>query len=848
MGPYVVDLREVDASQGALVGGKAANLGELCHVEGIQVPEGFCVLTPAFGRMLEETPAVRAALERLEQALGEGQQRIAEWSAALRRAIEEAPVPGEVAEEIERWIERLGPQEAYAVRSSATAEDLAAASFAGQYDSYLNVRGPAAILQQVRRCWASLYTERAAAYRAAGDSGSGGAGPRQARLAVIVQKMVPAQAAGVMFTADPLTGNRKVVSIDAGPGLGETLVGGLVNADTYKVRDGQVAKRKVAAGPDLQIEQVLADAQIVELAALGRRIEAHFGRPQDIEWCLAGGTFWFVQSRPITTLYPVPQASNAENHVYVSVGHQQMMTDAMKPLGISFFQLTAGRPMYAAGGRLFVDVTRELSSPLLRDPVVNGLGRSDPLLKDALLQVLERDGFLPLRAEEVKPPPGVRPEASVDPAVAAELVATSEAAVARIRELLHDKGGSALVEAIGEDIQRLKQEIMDPRSMAVIVAGMNAASWLNEKLAEWLGEKNVADTLAQSLPDNVTAQMGLELLDVADVLRPYPQVVDYLRLLPEDGSLDGLAAREGGPESRAAIGAWLDKYGMRCPGEIDITRPRWSEQPAALVPAILGNIKNFAPGEGRRRFAQGLQEAWQKEQEVLERLALLPEGEEKAAGAKRMIDQLRSCSGYREYPKYGIVSRYFVYKQALLREARRLVAAGVLAEAEDIYYLSFEELAAAAASGQVAAALIRGRKEEYQWYRRLAPPRVLTSEGEMLAGAYRRGDLPADALPGLPVSAGTVEGRARVLLRMEEAELEAGDILVTPFTDPSWTPLFVAIGGLVTEVGGLMTHGAVIAREYGIPAVVGVQEATRRIRDGQRIRVHGTEGYVEILA
>jgi pyruvate,water dikinase len=337
--------------------------------------------------------------------------------------------------------------------------------------------------------------------------------------------------------------------------------------------------------------------------------------------------------------------------------------------------------------------------------------------------------------------------------------------------------------------------------------------------------------------------MGLALLDVADVIRPHREVVAHLRHAEDDDFLDELAELPGGPEARGAIEAWLDRYGMRCVGEIDITRPRWSERPATLLPVILGNVRNFGPGAGARRFEQGRREALAKEQDVLERLRALPDGERKAGETKDMIDRVRTFIGYREYPKYGMVSRYFVYKQALLKEAERLARAGALREKEDIFYLRFEELHDVARTDHV----IQRRKEEFRSYQALVSPRVLTSDGEVLTGAYRRDDVPSGALAGLPVSAGVIEGRARVVLDMARADLEAGDILVTTYTDPSWTPLFVAIAGLVTEVGGLMTHGAVIAREYGLPAVVGVVDATRVIRDGQRIRVHGTDGYVTIL-
>jgi pyruvate,water dikinase len=341
--------------------------------------------------------------------------------------------------------------------------------------------------------------------------------------------------------------------------------------------------------------------------------------------------------------------------------------------------------------------------------------------------------------------------------------------------------------------------------------------------------------------------MGLALLEVADVIRPHSDMVAFLQHVEDESFLDELPTLEGGLEARDAILAYLDEYGMRCVGEIDITRPRWSERPTTLVPMILGNIKNFEPGAGERRFEHGRQEAWAKEQELLERLRALPDGEQKAEEAKRMIDRVRTFIGYREYPKYGMVSRYFAYKQALLEEAGRLVQAHVLREKDDIFYLTFQELHDVVRTNHVDEQFISQRKDAFRSYQVLTPPRVFTSDGEVIVGVYRRDDVPTGALVGLPVSAGTIEGRARIILDMAEADLEPGDILVTAYTDPSCTPVFLLIAGLVTEVGGLMTHGAVIAREYGLPAVVGVEQATRLIRDGQQIRVHGTEGYIEIL-
>ena len=654
------------------------------------------------------------------------------------------------------------------------------------------------------------------------------------------------------------------------------MVSGLVNADSYKVRNGKIIEKKISTKklamyalkdggtkeqeiePERQNRQALTDEQILQLERIGRKIEAHFGCPQDIEWCLVDDTFYIVQSRPITTLFPIPEANDQENHVYVSVGHQQMMTDAMKPLGFSFWQLTAARPMYTAGGRLFVDVTADLASPSKRDILVNVLGKSDPLIKDALMTILERGDFIKSlpndkqeqsagKSNQGRPPAGYQTLNDYDPAIVSDLMERSQASIEELQQSIQTKSGSDLIDFILEDIQQLKKSLSDPQGFGVIMTAMNASSWINENMKEWLGEKNVADTLSQSVPNNITSEMGLELLDVADVIRPYPEVINYLQHVKDDSFLDELVQFDGGQESRDALSAYLNKYGMRCAGEIDITRPRWSEKPTTLVPLILSNIKNFEPGESKRRFEQGRQEALKKEQELLDRLKQLPDGEQKAKETKRMISLIRNFIGYREYPKYGMVHRYFVYKQALLKEAEQLVQANVIHEKEDIYYLTFEELREVVRTHKLDYQIISKRKDEYTFYEKLTPPRVLTSDGEIIAGEYKRENLPAEAIVGLPVSSGVIEGRARVILHMEDADLEDGDILVTSFTDPSWTPLFVSIKGLVTEVGGLMTHGAVIAREYGLPAVVNVENATRLINDGQKIRVNGTEGYVEIL-
>jgi len=815
MSKYVVSLSDVDRSSHDLVGGKGANLGELLKIDGINVPNGFCVTTDAFRSIFQNNETLQELIRRSDFA-------------KVRAFIESTPIPANLRAEIAGKLKDVP----YAVRSSATAEDLPTASFAGQQDTYLNITGSESVLGHISKCWASLFTDRAVAYR-----NQNGFDHQKVYLAVVVQEMVSPKVSGILFTADPITSNRKVTLIDAGFGLGEHLVSGKVNSDVYKVRNGKInierKQQEVAA---------LATEQILQLEKIGRKIEAHFDYPQDIEWCFVDDTFYIVQSRPITTLFPVPEANDNENRVYVSVGHQQMMTDAMKPLGISFYLLRTFAPMHPAGGRLFVDVTSSL------DKVVNTLGHSDPLTKDALLTIIDRKFVkIPTREDKQAIAPANTKIPDYNPSLASELIKQSEEDLVSLKKSIEGRSGTELLDFIAEDNEKLRRSLSDHRNLGLIMATMSAAWWLNEKMNDWLGEKNAADTLSQSVPNNITSEMGLALLDVADVIRPYQDVINYLEHTKDNGFINELSKFEGGKEAESAIRSFLDKYGMRCAGEIDITRPAWSEKPTTLIPMMLNNIRTQEAGAGKRKFNEGLQQALNKERELLARLQNLPDGDQKVKETRRMIDMVRNFSGYREYPKYAIIARSFVYKKALLREAEQLRRENVIHNKEDIFYLTFEELREVVRTRQIDYNLIDKRKDEHKIFEKLSPPRVITSEGEIITGKYKRGDLPANSIAGLAVSSGIVEGRARVILDIENASLEDGDILITSFTDPGWTPLFVSIKGLVTEVGGLMTHGAVIAREYGLPAVVGVENATKLIKDGQRIRVNGSDGYIEFL-
>lgn len=870
---YVLSFEEVNSTNLPDVGGKGANLGDLARIEGIQVPNGICITTEAYKKILDHNKVLSTLLDELAVLKVKDRDEIGKISKKIRKIIEESEMTKDIEGEIIAYISELGEKHAYAVRSSATAEDLPLASFAGQQDTYLNIIGIQSILNHIRKCWASLFTDRAVTYRI-----QNGFDHRKVYLSVVVQRMIFPQASGIMFTADPITSNRKVLSIDASFGLGEALVSGLVNADNYRVRDNRIIDKKIptkkiaiyglrkGGTEEREIEehkqslQTLTDEQILHLADIGKRIESYFNSPQDIEWCLFKDKFYIVQSRPITTLYPIPEG-DGKNRVYASLGHLQMMTEDIKPLGMSFCQMLSfwfGQNLKPAGGRLFIDGTYDLSSPIGRKILLASTGKADILMKNALMNLMERKDFvkdLPKGKGSITASSGAL--SWIVPAIKVyrennieaieSLIAYNERLIGDMEEKIKKLSGDELFEFISRDTKELKAVLTGPENMSMMVVGGYVSNWINRKMEKWLGEKSAVDTLSKSVVNNVTTEMGLALLDVADVVRQYPAVIEYFNHATDETFFKDLSKLEGGDVVGASIQSYLGKYGMRCPGEIDITKPRWSEKPTALIPMILSNIKSSQPNSGITKFEQGKIEALEKEQELLRRLEELPGGKSKSKKTKKMISLLRNVIGFREYPKYSFIKRFQIYKDALMKEADILLKRGIIEEREDVYYLSFGEFRDAVRTKSLDYSIIIKRKDEYEIYEKLTPPRVMTSEGEIISGEYNTGNIPKGALAGVAVSSGVIEGRARVVLKLEDAELEDGDILVTAFTDPSWTPLFVSVKGLVTEVGGLMTHGAVVTREYGIPGVVGVENATKLIKDGQQIRVNGTEGYIELL-
>jgi rifampicin phosphotransferase len=871
---------QIDHSSLPYVGGKGANLGELSKA-GFLVPIGFCVTTFAYQTFVKTSTEMEGLLEKCNQIDPSNLEQLRKIGERIRTHLEQLEMPELLQEEITQAWQRVGTEYAYAVRSSATAEDLPTASFAGQQDTYLNIRGREELLHHIRKCWASLFTDRAIAYRA-----NNGFDHQQVYLSVVVQRMVSPEVSGILFTADPVTGNRTITSIDASFGLGEAIVSGLVSADLYKVKADQIISKKISEkilaivpipeggtktielSKEQQSRQVLSDEQILQLAQLGNEVERHFGSPQDIEFCVEKGEVYVVQSRPITSLYPLPDVVREPLRVLISLGHIQMMTEPMKPLGVSVFRTifpfgkqegaTESSVVLPAGGRLYVDPTDLLRFKLARKIIPKVLSNMDEGISGALQEVIHRPEFL-----------AVTPKSGLAKAVRQQILPIGKEvfknvfrrdpklARAKVEAYMteqHDLIRSSLAGLKGVERLEKMQKYLTTSLLNIfrnlfpyVIPFILSAGQLKKLLTRWLGDDLDLQKLSQSFPGNITSEMGLDIGDLADLIRELPEVEAYLKTAKDDYFFDGLSIVNGGERFQQAFSLFLDKYGRRCSGEIDITKPRWREAPTQLIPAILGHIRSVNLGEHRQKFLCGEQGAKVAEERILQRLKGNPV---KLRVIKRLINLYRYFGALREHHKYLLVTILDECKKAIMLEATELVKQGILPRKEDAFYLSLSELIQLS-RGELpddVAKLVVERKETYQFQLKLKPPRVMTSEGEIVTAVSRKGDFPLGAMIGTPVSAGIVEGKARIVLKPEEAELHEGEILIAPFTDPGWTPLFPSAKALVTEVGGLMTHGSVVAREYGIPAVVGVDDATKKIKDGQLIRVNGDQGFVEILS
>ena len=885
---FVLDFAAIDANALTLVGGKAANLGVLTRA-GLPVPAGVCVTTEAY-RQVAASAGLDDVLDAFNRTSPTDASRLRELAGRARAAMLAAAVPDQIAQAVLSGYSSLGANVPVAVRSSATAEDLPFASFAGQQDTYLNVVGAEAVLDAVRRCWASLWTDRAVAYRA-----TNGIDPRTVRLAVVIQRMVDAAIAGVLFTANSVTGRRRQAVIDASPGLGEAVVSGAVNPDHFVVDtdsgeilerhlgDKRVAVRARSGGGTEQVERPadanaasITDDQIRALTALGDRVEALYGAPQDTEWAIdADSALWLTQARPITTLFPLPLNAPPPGgglRVYMCFSLAQGLTRPITPMGLAAFRVLAssasgvlgfpvadplaGPSRYAeAGQRVFADVTGVLRNRIGRVLMPRALDIMEARSAIVLRQLSGDARLSPTRGSLLS---AVRRVLSIAtrfkvPATALRALFRPDATHRQAERVGTELAVRLLVPETATAAERLDFVArillhdcvpLVPRIMPGPALGIAMFALAGRLLGDDARDDELQAVL-RGLPHNVTTEMDLALWALAGRIRAGRDAADLVR----DGSVDELAKRfHAGDLPRVAqrgLADFLGRYGHRAVAEIDIGLPRWSEDPRHILGVLANYLRledlTLAPDA---QFARRRTEA----DAMIETLAARA-GRRSRLRARIVRFALRRAHallGLRELPKYYLIVAFAAVRRQLAMVGAELAASGRLERRDDVFFVDLLE-ARAGLGGRDLRPLVARRREAYdQELRRRHIPRVMLSDGTEPEARNIAG--PADgSLAGTPASAGTVTGTARVIIDPVGAHLEPGEILVAPSTDPGWTPLFLTAGGLVMEMGGANSHGAVVAREYGIPAVVGVPNATTGITSGQRITVDGSAGTVTIL-
>ena len=802
---YVVTLDQLARTHLPLAGGKGANLGELVR-GGFHVPPGFVVTTAAY-----EPPD----LGRLD----------VEHPELLREAIVDAGVPEAVSAEIRTAYRQLGSG-AVAVRSSATAEDLPEAAFAGQQDTFLNVIGEQNVLDAVCRCWASLWTGRAIDYRE-----SRGIDHGLAKIAVVVQRMVPAEFAGVAFTSDPVTGDRHTMIIDASPGLGVAVVSGLVTPEHFVIesRAGLVVSRRpgrhelrVRARADGGTEQVTESAQDTELPARAVRrlvrlcldIERHFGQPQDIEWAWADGTAFVLQTRPITALPEQPPEQGRIRRVMSGI-FAEIMPIRPYPIDVTAWAV----PLLTSLKKL-LDVPGIAISPL----------------EEVLV---EEDGVV-VRVDLPRPRPTLRtlgtPARLIhlarqydsrqwrsDPLIAEMHQRTQEL---RDREVssLSWQGLIELVRqgpAISDTAMRLRQRYL-PRSVVALV-GLLVTLTL-------LGQRQLTGSLLSGV-DTMTTDANRALEDMAVAIRADERLSEIFAHHSPDEL--GTAVEEAAPEFFADFQAFLQRYGHRdTTTPALVTQPTWSDRPEV----VLGMLKGFASEAAPPGQPQPCEQA----ERALFAHPLLRTGPLRTV-VRTLLVQARLVQQVRDDTRFLAVLPLPVLRRAILEMGRRLAEAGALGGAEDVFHLRLDELQRVR-SWPPTPELCADLRELVA--RRKAKRAQLS--GTPLVPAQPVREVGGDVLlRGSPGSAGVAEGPVRVIHDVAEfGELCGGEVLVASYTNPAWTPLFRRAAAVVVDTGGVASHAAIVAREYGIPAVLATVDATTRLTNGQRVRVDGDHGLV----
>ncbi len=877
----------LDASQHVdetAIGPKAMSLIRLRRI-GLPVPAGFCVAATVLQEHLERNNLVACANAAVAELVKAGPQAKGAILADLRVAIIKLPLAEAVRREIETHYRALAA-DYVAVRSSGTAEDLPGHSFAGQYDTYLGVADLAGCIEAIKKCWASLWTLRAYEYRE-----KNGFDHLKISMAVIVQTFIAADVSGVIFTADPVTGRRSSRIIEACFGLGEALVCGKVTPDrfivdkrSFKILCCTISEKKIErtlAGSGLVREQALPEErssacclenkQIRKLAKLAKKVEAEFGCPQDIEWAIRHRKIFFLQSRPITAL--PPEKSWEDRQIWCCNPAKEVMPDVVTPMSLSvidalladfidpvfrllcmdrgdppIYGLVAGRIYFNANiwGAVFRDLpgTKGLDFMKLAgghkglqkviDRLQNACDEDLPDMRFKRYKFFLKIPLIILGALGNTPNKGRR--------ILAKAAVENE-------EWLRLNPASMTTEQIAACCQQIMTKLTERLGLILyLFSVLGALPLLDMVCDKWLPEGSTrAGKLLAGMGGMVDAAAGLDIWRLAAMAHSKADVNDLILSNKDWCAIEENLSHTGsGREFLAEWNRFMLLHGHHCRGELELYNKRWIETPDYILKFVRNHITQMDKIDPVQNFAVAARQRRQLEQQCRQQLR---------NPLKRMIFNLllaRSQQGsiFRENAKSEVIKVLTVMRKLLIELGKRLNDKGVLENADDIFFLRQEEIAPVV-NGRAdfdIHQVVAARRAEYNKNSSVVPPDVVFGKFDPDNYIPDAEDEQTQVLSGLGVSPGTATGKARVILRADsDQQLLAGEILVAPFTDPGWTPYFVPAAAIVMDEGGVISHGSIVAREYGIPAVVNVGGGTRIIRTGQTIQVDGDLGVVRIL-
>ncbi|KUO51173.1 MAG: hypothetical protein APF76_16920 [Desulfitibacter sp. BRH_c19] len=858
---YVKSLKDITRRDFENVGGKGANLGEMIQA-GLPVPEGFVVQTSAYRDFIKESnlnERINSLVTNLEANDIEVLENVSEM---INKLFQDCSIPKRILDEINAVYENLYGIPV-AIRSSATAEDLPGTSFAGQYDTFLNITGIDNVYVAIKKCWASLWNARALSYRLKYNVPND-----ELAHGVVVQKLVSGEKSGILFTANPLNDRRDQMLINASRGLGEAIVGGEVTPDQWTIKsatgsieevrisikefmtvkeDGGTCTKKVPE--ELQNKPVLNEEEIKALVEFGRKTEQYFGCPQDIEWTLNEGIIYLVQSRPITSLFPMPTSdTDSDNTLRIYLNFNligQGLTEPFTPMGQEIWRLIfSGYTKIATGkedvnypiwfkviaGRIFIDMTDLMRKKKAWNKSANTLSTKDPVTSKALLQWLEKNEQEILKGNRIK--------------FSAHLIKVVVSLVGDFvyGMLLPQKARKKVIEIGNKHIDILRKQadsliriedklrfiekngkditLIGFKKMAYIGFGLRAIDKAESLLIKWNIDTAGIDRIKQSLPYNVTTEMGLELLEIAECSKG--ENLEQFIKHPD-------------------IERFMKKYGHRAVTEIDVGMDRWREDPSYVIDLIKSYREHGDSKDKIKKFSNGMVKADMAIEEFVASVRKR-KGRGAANKIKGLLQSYREVAGLREQPKYDIVRTIDIFRDILLSIGKELAILSRLEKAEDVFYITFKDIE----SGMPLHEIVLENKDTYQKeLKRKSTPRLVASTGESIYSINEEEG--PNTFVGIPVSPGVYEGKVRIIEKLKDAQLKKGEILVTRGTDPAWTPLFLNAGAIIMESGGPLSHGTVVAREYGIPAVVGIRNACTRLKNSQIVRVNGESGQIVIM-